>query len=637
VSAGLWGGPGQPGPGAASSSGLPFGGIPPELAGAAQRLTADEPDWSSEHVPFRHAVPPSPPFGLRVLLRPHRGALVLALLLVLLETAAMQAGPLLVQLGIDRGIARGDVQALVVIAGVYAAAVVVAAVASGLRVGWTGVVGQRVLFDLRVKVFAHLQRLSLDYFSRERSGRILSRMTSDIEALSLLLQDGIVSLAVHGLTVLVVTVVLLALDQTLGLVTVLVVVPAMTVLTLWFRRRSEQGYAAVRVEVANVLTDLQENLAGMRVVAATNRQDRNVDAHRVIVDRYRAANVAAARLNAVYGPGSELIGALGQALVLLVGGYLVLEDRLTIGELTAFVLYLGAFFAPIQQLVQLYNLYQSGQAATHKLSELLSTAPTVAVAADAQALPPLRGGIELRGVTFGYTPGVPVLRDLDLTIPAGQTLALVGSTGAGKSTVAKLIPRFYDPQQGSVLVDGKDLRRVTLESLRRQIGVVPQEAFLFAGTLRENLAFGRPDASDEAVLSAVHAVGLDDLVARLPDGIASRIYERGASLSAGERQLVALARAFLAQPRVVVLDEATSNLDLRSERRIERALEALVQGRTAVLIAHRLSTAARADQVAVLDDGRLVELGSHDELMRCRGRYWEMFRTWESSSRRGNG
>ncbi len=516
---------------------------------------------------------------------------------------------------------------------VYVGAVVLAAVASGLRVAWTGVLGQRMLFDLRVRVFAHLQRLSLDFFTREKAGKIMSRMTSDVEALNLLLQDGIVSLAVQGLTMVVVTTVLLFLDLTLGLVTVLFVVPLMGALTLWFRRRSDAAYNDVRDGIADVLTDLQENLSGMRVVTASNRQARNVALHGAVVGRYRDANVATARLNAVYGPGSELIGVLGQGLVLLVGGYRVLAGQLTVGELTAFVLYLGAFFAPIQQLVQLYNTYQSGQSATRKLSELLATPSSVPVRPDAVELPPLRGDIELRGVTFGYSADRPVLHDVSLTVPAGQTLALVGPTGAGKSTIAKLVTRFYDPLAGEVLIDGHDLRDVSLGSLRSQLGVVPQEAFLFAGSLRDNLAFARPDAPHEQVMDAVRAVGLDELVERLPEGLDTWVHERGSSLSAGERQLVALGRAFLAQPRVVVLDEATSNLDLRSERRIEVALDALVQGRTAVLIAHRLSTAMRADRVAVVDEGRLVELGTHEELLAAGGRYAAMFRTWESSWR----
>src|SRR5438270_3317830 len=368
----------------------------------------------------------------------------------------------------------------------------------------------------------------------------------------------------------------------------------------------------------------------MSVVTATGRQRRNTVTHRSIVGRYRAANVETARLNAIYGPGSQFVGAVGQALILLIGGWFVLHGQLTVGRLTAFMLYLGSFFAPIQQMVQLYGTYQAGQAAVRKLSDLFAIAPSVREAPDAADLPPISGTIELRSVSFGYRPDEPVLHDIDLLIPAGQTIALVGPTGAGKSTIAKLVTRFYDPTQGSVTIDGHDLRSVTLESLRRQLGVVPQEPFLFAGTIRDNVAFARPGASDEEVWAAIRAVGLTELVERMPEGIDSFVHERGSSLASGERQLLALARAFLARPRVIVLDEATSNLDLQSETKVEAALDALLEGRTAIIIAHRLSTAMRADRIAVVDQGRILEIGSHDDLVARDGRYAEMYATWIS-------
>ena len=385
----------------------------------------------------------------------------------------------------------------------------------------------------------------------------------------------------------------------------------------------------MRDRIADVLADLSESLSGIRVITAFNRRRNNIYAHRNIVGRYRDANVETAEINARYGPATDLIGSVGQVVVLAVGGKMVLDGTLSIGELTAFVLYLTAFFAPIQQLVQLYSTYQSGQAAVVKLRELLATRPTVAEAADAHPLPPIDGHIVLEHVTFGYG-ATPVLHDVDLPIAPGETFALVGETGSGKSTIAKLVCRFYDPTAGRILLDGHDLRDLTLASLRRQLGVVPQEPFLFAGTLRDNAAFGRPDATDAEVLEACLAVGLDDLLDRLPDGIDSPVHERGTSLSSGERQLLALARAFLARPRVLVLDEATSNLDLKSESQIERALDAVLDGRTAILIAHRLATAMRADRIAVVDDGGIVELGTHDELVAMGGRYGAMYDTWLS-------
>jgi len=363
---------------------------------------------------------------------------------------------------------------------------------------------------------------------------------------------------------------------------------------------------------------------------AHNRRRHNVASHGNIVGEYRDANLYTAKVGAIYGPATEAVGVLAQALILAVGGTFVLRGELSVGELTAFILYVTAFFAPIQQLVQLYNTYQQGQAAVAKLRDLLATEPGVPESPDAVPLPPLEGAVELRGVGFRYgETAPPVLHDLDLRVAPGETVALVGSTGAGKSTVAKLVTRLYDVTEGAVLLDGHDVRGVTIASLRRQIGVVPQEPFLFNGSLRDNIAFARPDADDDEVRAVCRQVGIDDLVERLPDGLDTPVHERGVSLSSGERQLLALARAFFARPRVLVLDEATSNLDLRSEARIERALDVVLQGRTAIVIAHRLATARRADRIVVVEGGRIVEEGSHEALVARGGAYAAMYATWE--------
>ncbi|MGI8758801.1 MAG: ABC transporter ATP-binding protein, partial [Acidimicrobiales bacterium] len=454
-----------------------------------------------------------------------------------------------------------------------------------------------------------------------RAGRVMTRMTSDIDALSALFHDGLVNLVVQALTMVVVTAVLFSYDVPLALVTLGVVVPAMTVATLWFRARSDEGYGAVRRRLADVLTDLQESLAGIRLVTAHNRQRHNVEGHRRVLERYRDANVYTGTIGAVYSPGTELFATLGLAVLLLVGGQRVLGGELSVGELTAFILFLATFFAPIQQLVHLYTTYQSGQAAASKLRELLATAPGVAEAPDAHPLPAIAGEIRLEHVGFAYEAGSPVLHDIDLTVRPGETLALVGPTGSGKSTIAKLVTRFYDPTEGRVLIDGHDLRHVTLDSLRRQLGIVPQEPFLFAGSIGYNIAFARPDATDEELAEACRALGIDELVERLPQGLDTPVHERGSALSSGQRQLLALARAFVARPRVLVLDEATSSLDLRSEAVVERALDVVREGRTVILVAHRLATAMRADRIAVVDGGRLVEVGTHAELVAEGGRY----------------
>jgi ATP-binding cassette, subfamily B, bacterial len=626
VSAGSFGGGHQ----SASASGLPFAGVPSELLDAVERIAADEPDYSDEHHAFSHVVDDRRRLTLRRFLAPHRWALVGAVLLVILETAAMQAGPVLTQIGIDEGIREGDQGMLVVVAVAYFLAVGINAVASWARVLWTGKVGQNLMYHLRMRIFSHFQRLSVDFFTREKAGVLMTRMTSDLEALTQLFQEGLVQMVVQGLTMVFVAGILLYYNVTLALVVLVAVVPAMFGLTVWFSRASNRGYDAVRDRIAEVLSHLQESLSGIRIIAAYNRQRHNIVEHRNVAARYRSANDYTAKIGAIYGPGAEIVGVFGQICVLLIGGNMVLDGQLSLGELTAFVLSLNTFFAPIQQLVQLYDTFQKGQASVRKLGDLLLEEPSVPERADAVELPTVDGEIRLEGVHFAYEPGRPVLSDVDLVIQPGETFSLVGPTGAGKSTIAKLVTRFHDPTDGRVLIDGVDLRDVTFTSLRRQLGIVPQEPFLFGGSIRDNVAFARPGASDEEVLAACRAVGIDDLVARLPEGIHTPCHERGVSLSSGERQLLALARAFLAQPRVLVLDEATSNLDLRSEAKIEHALDVLLEGRTAIIIAHRLATAMRADRIGVVDDGRIVELGSHDELVELGGRYAAMFATWES-------
>jgi ATP-binding cassette subfamily B protein len=592
-----------------------------------EEIMAGEPEWPPPVASFSHRMTQSG-VSLRSMLRSHKGLLAAATVLVVIEALTIQAGPLLASIGIDDGIKKGDWSVILACAAAALVAVVISAVSSGFRVGITGRIAARVMFELRVRVFAHLQRLSLDYFTDEKAGVIMTRIMSDVEALQQLLQDGLVQFFLQGLTMFVVTVILFTMNVELALVTLLAILPLLVALTLWFRKASDTGYLRVRDGIANVLSDVSESLSGVRVVAGFNRARHNVLHHRNVVGEYRDANDYTARINATYGASTEWIGIMGQALLLLLGGTMVRDGTLQVGQLVAFILYLNSFFQPIQQLVQQYNLYQQGQAAIVKLNELLSTHPSVEEAEDAVVLPPIEGDVELVGVSFGYDPDIPVLRDVDLHIRAGETMSFVGPTGAGKSTIAKLVTRFYDPTAGSVRIDGHDLRGVTIESLRLQLGVVPQEPFLFAGTVRDNIAFSRPEATDEQVMDAVHRVGLDELIEHLPQGVGTPVHERGVSLSSGERQLIALARAFLAGPRVLVLDEATSNLDLKSETQVEAGLGALLEGRTAIIVAHRLSTAMRADRIAVVDDGRIVELGSHDQLLGKGGRYAEMFAAW---------
>ncbi len=612
-----------------ASKGLPFAGVPQEMQARVDRLLEHEPDHEDEPAHYEAVRTDRRPFSLRRLLLPHRAALSGAIVLVLLETVALQAGPLLTQVAIDDGVRGRSRTTVVVVAAIYLVTVVLGAITTRVRVAWTGRVGERLLYDLRCTVFAHFQRLSVDFFSREKAGRLMTRMTSDLDNLTQLLQEGLVQLVVQGLTMAFVTGVLFWLNPPLAAVTLLVVVPVMVAATLWYRAVSDRRFDDVRDRIADVMAHLQESLSGVRIVTAHNRQRRNVAEHRTIADGYRRANESTAVVGGAYGGITEVVGLGGQVVILVIGGRWVRDGSLELGELVAFVLYLTAFFAPIQQLVQLYNTYQQGQASIRKLRDLLAEEPSVSERPGAPDLPDLAGEVRLDHVDFAYVAGRPVLHDVDLVIPAGETFAFVGETGAGKSTIAKLVNRLYDPSEGAVLLDGVDARAVTLASVRRQVGTVPQEAFLFGGSIRANVSFARPDASADEVLEACRLVGLGELLDRLPDGLDTPVHERGVSLSSGERQLLALARAFLARPRILVLDEATSNLDLRSEARIEEALDALLEGRTAILIAHRLATAMRADRIAVVHDGRIVELGTHAELLARGERYAQMVETWQ--------
>ena len=638
-----WGGGWSGGPWVSAASvstaaGLPFGGIPEELAAEAAKILATEPVHEPSARPFsqRPSAKERRALTLTRLVAEYPRYLASGSRLVIAISLLLQAGPKLTEVAIDHGMVRGH-RSLTVIAtcGVlYLALALVSVVAQRAQVNVTGVLASRVMHDLRIRVFTHLQRLGLDFFTEEKAGVLMSRMTSDVENLQQLVQDGVSQFALQGLTMIVIIVVLFTTNVALATWTVALVVPPLVLSSIWFHRASERGYLLSRDRIANVLADLSESLYGMRVVTAHNRQRRNIVNHRHVVGAYRDANIYTGRVNSLYGPLTVMIGILGQGLLLGIGGDMVLHHQLQIGQLVAFFLYLNRFFQPIQLLVQQYNALQQGRSSITRLRELLETAPTVDEAPGAPDLGPLEGRITFDHVSFSYAPDAPVLHDVSVEIAPGESVAFVGPTGAGKSTMAKLANRFYDPTSGRVLLDGVDARDVTLHSLRSQVGVVPQEPFLFAGSIRANVHFGRPDATDEEVAEAVRVVGLSELVERLPDGLDTPVHERGQTLSAGERQLLALARAFLARPRVLILDEATSSLDLRSETVVERALDAVLEGRSAILIAHRLTTAQRADRIVVIDRGVVVESGTPRELVQANGAYAHMWRAWLESGGR---
>ncbi len=569
------------------------------------------------------------------LIRPHKRAAIVSAVLIAFSVGTRLAIPALIGVGIDDGIppllqgGSGTIKPLVwVVIGVFAATVVSAAAYNAFLL-LLGRTGQEVVLDIRRRLFIHFQTLSVAFHERYTSGRVISRQTSDVEAIADLLGDGLINLITSILLMVGIGVALLLLDWRLALLT-LSSFPVLFVITRWFRTRAEKAYRATREAVALVIVHFVESLGGIQAVHAFRREPRNQEIFDHLDDRYRAANFWSQQLGAVYGPGVQFVGRLTTALVLGYGSVRVIDGNIKVGVLAAFLVYLRLFFGPMEELSQFYNLFQAAAAALEKLSGVLEEVPSVPEPEVPVRLAHAHGAITFDGVRFAYRDRT-VLHHLDLVIPAGQTVALVGATGAGKTTIARLSARFWDPTEGTVSLDGVDLRELTESDLRRACITVTQENFLFSGSVADNIRLGRPGASLADVEAAARAIGAHEFIAALPEGYGTDVHQKGARLSAGQRQLVAFARAFLADPAVLILDEATSSLDVPSERLVQRALQTLLADRTAIIIAHRLTTVEIADRVVVVDDGSIVEDGAPIDLIGGTGRYAALHNAWASS------